>query len=165
MWLPVTRAVARGTWASYTSSLRSWRTRLGNHGGSRAGRVLGQSRCTTRGGQFVPAARWTLPAGLVAVGLALCQSVGGPGGWRLSGAAAGATAGALTDIGIDDDLIRRIGEQLQPGRAAVFTLIRRSTPGKVTEAVKRYHPTVLYTNLTKDREEDLVKALQYHGEE
>ncbi|MBV8993753.1 MAG: DUF1269 domain-containing protein [Pseudonocardiales bacterium] len=78
----------------------------------------------------------------------------------LSGVAAGATAGALTDIGIDDDLIRRIGEQLQPGKAAVFALIRRSTPGKVTEAVKRYHPTVLHTNLTKDREEDLVKALQ-----
>lgn len=78
----------------------------------------------------------------------------------LSGAAAGATAGALTDIGIDDDLIRRIGEQLQPGKAAVFALIRRSTPGQVTEAVKQYHPTVLHTNLTKDREEDLVKALQ-----
>jgi uncharacterized membrane protein len=78
----------------------------------------------------------------------------------LTGAAAGAAAGALTDIGINDDLIRRIGEQLQPGKAAVFALIRHSTPDRVTEALKQYHPTVLHTNLTKDREEDLVKALQ-----
>jgi uncharacterized membrane protein len=42
----------------------------------------------------------------------------------------------------------------------VFALIRRSTPDQVTEALKRYHPTVLCTTLTKDREEDLVKALQ-----
>lgn len=80
------------------------------------------------------------------------QSAGSPAG--------GATAGALTDIGINDDLIRRIGQQLQPGKAAVFALIRRSTPDKVTEALKQYHPTVLHTNLTKHREEDLVKALQ-----
>ncbi|HET9254242.1 MAG TPA: DUF1269 domain-containing protein [Pseudonocardiaceae bacterium] len=78
----------------------------------------------------------------------------------VTGAAAGAATGALTDIGINDDLIRRIGEQLQPGKAAVFALIRRSTPDRVTEAVKRYHPTVLHTNLTRDREKDLVKALQ-----
>jgi uncharacterized membrane protein len=78
----------------------------------------------------------------------------------LSGAAAGATAGALSDIGISDDLIRRIGAQLRPGNAAVFALIRRSTPDRVIEALKQYHPTVLHTNLTKDREEDLVKALQ-----
>jgi uncharacterized membrane protein len=78
----------------------------------------------------------------------------------LTGAAAGATAGALTDIGINEDLIRRIGEQLQPGKAAVFVLIRRSTADRVIEALKPYHPTVLQTNLTKHREEDLVKALQ-----
>lgn len=78
----------------------------------------------------------------------------------LTGAAAGAATGALADIGINDDLIRRIGEQLQPGKAAVFALIRRSVRDRVTEALKHYHPTVLHTTLTKDREEDLVKALQ-----
>jgi uncharacterized membrane protein len=38
------------------------------------------------------------------------------------GGLAGAAAGALSDIGISDDLIRRIGEQLQPGKAAVFAM-------------------------------------------
>jgi uncharacterized membrane protein len=64
------------------------------------------------------------------------------------------------DIGINDDLIRRIGEQLQPGKAAVFALIRRSTKDKVTDALKQYHPTVLHTNLSRDREQNLIQALQ-----
>lgn len=76
------------------------------------------------------------------------------------GGLAGAAAGALSDIGISDDLIRRIGEQLQPGKAAVFALVRRSTKDKVTDALKQYHPTVLHTNLSRDREQDLVQALE-----
>ena len=76
------------------------------------------------------------------------------------GTAAGAVGGKLTDLGIDDDLIRQIGEQLQPGKAALFALVRRSTSDKVTEALKHYSPKVLYTNLSRDREEELVKALQ-----
>lgn len=100
-------------------------------------------------------ALWGTLLGLLFLNPLAGLAVGG-----LTGAAAGATAGALTDIGINDDLIRRIGEQLQPGKAAVFALIRHSTPDRVTEALKQYHPTVLHTNLTKHREDDLVKALQ-----
>ena len=95
---------------------------------------------TTRAGAATGAfsgALWGTLLGLLFLNPLAGLAVGG-----LTGAAAGATAGALTDIGINDDLIRH------------------STPDRVTEALKRYHPTVLYTNLTKDREEDLVKALQ-----
>ena len=76
------------------------------------------------------------------------------------GAATGAVAGKLTDIGIDDELIKRITAQLEPGRGAVFALVRRSTPDRVTEALKEYKPTVLHTNLSHDRQEELVRALQ-----
>ena len=76
------------------------------------------------------------------------------------GAATGAMAGKLTDIGIDDELIKRITAQLEPGRGAVFALVRRSTPDRVTEALKEYKPTVLHTNLSHDRQEELVRALQ-----
>jgi uncharacterized membrane protein len=76
------------------------------------------------------------------------------------GAATGAIAGKLTDIGIDDELIKRITAQLEPGRGAVFALVRRSTPDRVTEALKEYKPTVLHTNLSHDRQEELVRALQ-----
>lgn len=76
------------------------------------------------------------------------------------GGLAGAAAGALRDIDINDDLIRHIGEQLQPGKVAVFVLVRQSTKDKVTDALKQYHPTVLHTNLSRDREQNLIQALQ-----
>ena len=76
------------------------------------------------------------------------------------GAASGAVAGKLADVGIDDDMIKQIGQQLQEGKAAVFVLARSATADKVVEALKPYSPTIIQTNLTKDREEELVQALQ-----
>ena len=37
------------------------------------------------------------------------------------GAGTGAVTGSLTDIGVNDDLIRQIGQTLEPGKAAVFS--------------------------------------------
>jgi uncharacterized membrane protein len=76
------------------------------------------------------------------------------------GAASGALGGKLADVGINDDTIKRIGAQLQGGRAAVFLLARSATVDRVIDAIKPYNPTVIQTNLTKDREEELVQALQ-----
>ena len=76
------------------------------------------------------------------------------------GAATGAVAGKLSDVGISDDMIKQIGQQLQQGKAAVFVLARSATVDRVVDALKPYSPTILQTNLTKDREEELVQALQ-----
>ena len=76
------------------------------------------------------------------------------------GAGTGALAGKLADVGINDDTIKQIGGQLEQGRAAVFLLARSATVDRVIDAIKPYNPTVIQTNLTKDREEELVKALQ-----
>src|SRR5215217_6484278 len=76
------------------------------------------------------------------------------------GAASGALAGKLSDVGINDDTIKQIGSQLEGGRAAVFLLARSATVDRVIEAIKPFNPTVIQTNLTKDREEELVQALQ-----
>lgn len=76
------------------------------------------------------------------------------------GAATGAVAGKLTDVGINDAFIKEIAGTLKPGRAAVFALVRRSTPDRVREALRPFAPTVLRTSLTKEREEELVTALQ-----
>jgi uncharacterized membrane protein len=77
------------------------------------------------------------------------------------GAATGAVAGKLTDVGVNDQFVKEVANQLEPGRAAVFALVRRSTPDRVRDALRPFEPTVLRTNLTKDREEELVAAL--HG--
>jgi uncharacterized membrane protein len=76
------------------------------------------------------------------------------------GAGTGALAGKLADVGINDDTIKQIGSQLEDGKAAVFLLARSATVDRVIDAIKPYNPTVIQTNLTKDREEELVKALQ-----
>ncbi|MER5252231.1 MULTISPECIES: DUF1269 domain-containing protein [unclassified Streptomyces] len=76
------------------------------------------------------------------------------------GAATGAVAGKLTDIGINDAFVKETASALEPGRAAVFALVRRSTPDRVRDAVRPFNPTVIRTSLTKDREEELVEALQ-----
>jgi uncharacterized membrane protein len=76
------------------------------------------------------------------------------------GAGTGALAGKLADVGINDDTIKQIGGQLEQGRAAVFLLARSATVDRVIDAIKPFNPTVIQTNLTKDREEELVKALQ-----
>jgi uncharacterized membrane protein len=76
------------------------------------------------------------------------------------GAGTGALAGKLADVGINDDTIKQIGGQLEQGRAAVFLLAKSATVDRVIEAIKPFNPTVIQTNLTKDREEELVQALQ-----
>jgi uncharacterized membrane protein len=76
------------------------------------------------------------------------------------GAATGAASGKLADIGIDDRFIKETAATLTPGSAAIFALVRRSTPDRVRAALAPYEPTVLRTSLTKEREDELVAALQ-----
>jgi uncharacterized membrane protein len=63
-------------------------------------------------------------------------------------------------VGISDQLIKQVGQQLQDGKATVFLLARSATVDRVVDALKPYSPTVIQTNLTKEREEELVEALQ-----
>ncbi|WP_234426448.1 DUF1269 domain-containing protein [Streptomyces niger] len=78
-----------------------------------------------------------------------------------AGAATGAVAGKLRDVGLNDAFIKETAGALEPGRAAVFALVRRSTPDRVRDALRPFHPTVLHTSLTKEREDELIAAL--HG--
>ena len=76
------------------------------------------------------------------------------------GAASGAVAGKLTNVGISDDMIRQIGSELDHGKAAVFLLARSAAVDRVTEALKPFQPTVIQTNLTSKSERELIQALQ-----
>jgi uncharacterized membrane protein len=109
-----------------------------------------QSLSTTKAGA-ASGALWGTLIGLLFLNPLLGAAVG---------AASGAVAGKLTDIGINDDMIKQIGQQLQEGKAAVFILAKSATVDRVIEVLKPYSPTIIQTNLTKDREEELVQALQ-----
>jgi uncharacterized membrane protein len=75
------------------------------------------------------------------------------------GAAMGAVTGALTDVGIDDKMIRGLGNQIAPGTSALFIYVVEATGDKVTERMRRYEPEVLRTSLSNDAEERLRQAL------
>jgi uncharacterized membrane protein len=76
------------------------------------------------------------------------------------GAGAGAIGGKLTDIGINDSMIKEMGQDLEPGKAAVFALVQQATQDRVIEAIKPYNPHVIQTSLSHDDQEALAKALQ-----
>jgi len=77
----------------------------------------------------------------------------------LAGAAAGAVSGALSDVGIDDNFMKKLSEGFQPGTSALFVLVRKSTPDKVVEEIKKYGGTVLHTSLSREDETKLQAAL------
>jgi uncharacterized membrane protein len=79
------------------------------------------------------------------------------------GAAAGAASGALSDIGVDDDFMKSLGETLKPGSSALFVLVRKVTPDKVLDEVAPYGGTVLRTSLSKDEEAQLQEVLTSRG--
>jgi uncharacterized membrane protein len=75
------------------------------------------------------------------------------------GAAAGGAAGAMTDYGVDDKFMKDLGTRLQPGGAALFVLVRSSTPDKVLPRVSQYGGEVLHTSLSTEAEQTLQEAL------
>jgi uncharacterized membrane protein len=72
------------------------------------------------------------------------------------GAATGAMAGALSDVGIDDELIRQIRDQITPGTSALFVLTTHAVLDKVRDAFTgQDKPELIFTNLTTDQENTL----------
>ena len=74
------------------------------------------------------------------------------------GAAAGAAGGALSDTGVDDDFMQRLGEELEPGKAALIVLVRQMSADKVLPQIK-VPGTVIQTSLSNDDEQRLQEAL------
>ena len=80
---------------------------------------------------------------------------------RAAGAASGAIAGALTDVGVDDNFMKSLaGDKIKPGEAVLFVLVKRVTGDKVLEALKGVGGTILQTSLDHTREDALRKALE-----
>jgi uncharacterized membrane protein len=68
------------------------------------------------------------------------------------GAAAGALGGSMADVGIDDDFIKRIREQVTPGTSALFALTSDAVLDRVREAFAGQQPELLETNLSAEQE-------------
>jgi len=75
------------------------------------------------------------------------------------GAATGGAMGALTDVGVDDKFMKQLAQELQPGAAAIFVLVRESTPDKVLPRISPYGGTVMHSSLSNEAETQLREAL------
>jgi uncharacterized membrane protein len=80
-----------------------------------------------------------------------------------AGAASGALAGALTDVGINDKFMKNLAvEDIQPGEAVLFVLVKKVTGDKVLDQLKGVGGRILQTSLDHTREERLREALAGH---
>ena len=76
------------------------------------------------------------------------------------GLASGAIAGAVTDIGIDDDFMKTVGRTLQPGSSALFVLVRQATLDKVLDELRPYAGHLIHTSLSQKQEDKLRRLVE-----
>jgi uncharacterized membrane protein len=74
------------------------------------------------------------------------------------GAASGAIAGSLSDVGIDDDFIKRVRSQVTPGTSALFVMSSDAVVDKVRDAFSQTRPELIFTNLSDDQERAIREA-------
>jgi len=74
------------------------------------------------------------------------------------GAAMGALAGSMSDVGIDDDFIRNVRENVTPGTSALFVMTGNVVTDKVIGEFKETGASLLSTNLSAEQEAKLREA-------
>ncbi|MPV38426.1 DUF1269 domain-containing protein [Georgenia subflava] len=82
-----------------------------------------------------------------------------PGIGFLVGGALGALTGKLSKSGINQSFRARVGEMLEPGRAAVVVMATKITEDKFAAALAEYGGTVLQTSLSDEDEKELAAEL------
>lgn len=75
------------------------------------------------------------------------------------GAGTGAVAGALSDVGINDDFMKRLAEKLTPGSSALFVLVDSDLTDKVLDELRGTGGTVLQSSLSHEDQDKLQAAL------
>jgi len=75
----------------------------------------------------------------------------------------GALGGKFADIGIDDDFIKEVGEEIDPGESALFLLVTDAQTERVVDELEPYNPKLLETNLSTEDEEKLREEFAADG--
>jgi len=74
------------------------------------------------------------------------------------GAGMGALMGHIQDVGVDEKFMREVGDYLQPGTSGIFLLIRQVTADRVVSQMQEFHPNVIRTSLSSEREARLRES-------
>jgi len=75
------------------------------------------------------------------------------------GAASGAFAGKVSDVGVNDNFMKELGAKLPEGGAALLALGSTDARDKLIERVRPYGGEIIQTSLTSEEEERLRAAL------
>ena len=86
---------------------------------------------------------------------------GGPLFGALLGLGLGALFGTQIDIGVDNDFIRQVGDDMLPGNSALFLLAGDVTVDKLADELKPFGGNIYHTSLSKESEEMFRKALEH----
>ena len=81
-----------------------------------------------------------------------------PGFGLAVGAAMGALSGHFADYGIDDNFIKRVRSEVEPGTSALFLMTTKAVVDRVVEELKGMDFELVSTNLSMEQEEKLRKA-------
>jgi uncharacterized membrane protein len=74
------------------------------------------------------------------------------------GAGMGALTGSLGDIGIDDDFIKQVREEVTEGTSALFARTSEAKLDKVVDELRQYDFEIISTNLSVEQEKQLREA-------
>jgi uncharacterized membrane protein len=74
------------------------------------------------------------------------------------GAAVGALTASLTDVGIDDDFIKKVRDKVTPGTSALFAMTQDAVTDRVIDAFRGTRAELVSTNLSADQEAKLREA-------
>lgn len=80
------------------------------------------------------------------------------------GAAMGALAGSLSDVGIDDDFIRRVRSEVKEGTSALFVLSGNAVTDRVLGEFKGTGAHLVSTNLSAEQEQKLRDVFEEPAE-
>ncbi|MET9893783.1 DUF1269 domain-containing protein [Streptomyces sp. NPDC006465] len=75
------------------------------------------------------------------------------------GAAAGAAGGAVTDTGINDNFMKDLSQNLRPGAAALFVLVKQAAGDKVIPQIAEFGGQLVQTSLSQEQEDALRDAV------
>jgi uncharacterized membrane protein len=78
------------------------------------------------------------------------------------GAGSGALSAKLSDFGISDQFMKDLAATLKPGTAALFVLVRKSSPDKLLEGLKPFagKGRLLQNSLSQENEDKLRKFIE-----
>lgn len=109
-------------------------------------------------------AHWTGPATLgggfvgILAGLMLFNPVLAAVG-MVGGAAVGAAVGAMSEVGIEEDFMKRLAACVRPGSSAIFILSRSTDPESLKRELEKFDGKLLHTRLEHTETARLRKVL------